>query len=265
MPRDDAARLFAGAAEAYAEYRPGYPDELFDLTARRLAFTADTRIADLGCGPGTATIPLARRVGGVVAVDPNTEMLEVAQAAAARAGIGTIEFHQGHAEDLPKLEPGPVEHAVFGRSFHWTDRDAVVAMLDALLPPHGAIVLLGSARTVAYPWDAAVRAVRERFLGTERRAGSGTYSHPAVSHADLLVAGPFGAVEPYSFDEDVEYDLEYVLGLQRSYSHSAEHLFGERYGEFQDALREAVLAACGPGPYPVVKQDTLIIARRPRA
>jgi SAM-dependent methyltransferase len=267
MPRDDAALLFSGTSQAYATYRPGYPAALFDHMAAELAFTQRTRVADLGCGPGTATIALAQRAGAVFALDPNAEMLEAAVEAAQRAGAENIEPHLGHAEHLLDLDPGHIEHVVFGRSFHWTDRAVVVAMLDALLPRHGAIVLLGPGRSEKgawhrWPWDEAIREVRESFLGPERRAGAGTYSHPETGHEQILEAGGFGWIERRSFTEPVEYDLEYVLGLQRSYSHSTERLFGDRYDEYLEAVRVAVIAACGPGPYRGEKQDSMVIARR---
>ncbi|MBR7828163.1 class I SAM-dependent methyltransferase [Actinospica sp. MGRD01-02] len=268
MPRDDAVVLFAGTSQAYATYRPGYPDALFDKMAAELAFNPRTRVADLGCGPGTASIPLARRAGAVLAIDPNTEMLQAARAATQRAGLANIEFRHGHAERLPDLDPGGIEHVVFGRSFHWTDRAAVVATLDTFLPAHGAIVLLGPGRSEKgawhrWPWDEAVREVREAFLGPESRAGAGTYAQPEVGHEEVLGAGGFGRIERHSFTERVEYDLDHVLGLRRSYSHSAERLFGDRYDQYLDAVAAAVTSACGPGPYRIDKQDSMVIARRP--
>ena len=266
MPRDDAALLFSGTSQAYVAYRPGYPAALFDHMAGELAFTSRTRVADLGCGPGTASIPLAQRAGTVLALDPNTEMLQAAREAAQRAGEGNIEFRYGHAEHLPELDPGHLDHAVFGRSFHWTDRATVVAMLQALLPPRGAIVLLGPGRSEKgawhrWPWDEPIREVRGSFLGPERRAGPST--HPEIGHEQVLEAGGFGRIERHSFTEQVVYDLERVLGLQRSYSHSAERLFGDRYDEYLGAVRAAVIAACGPGPYRIDKQDSMVVARRP--
>lgn len=268
MPRDDAALLFAGTSQAYATYRPGYPAALFDHMSAELAFTSHTRVADLGCGPGTASIPLAQRTGAVLALDPNPEMLQAARAAAQHAAVANIELRHGHAEHLSALDPGDIEHVVFGRSFHWTDRAAVVAMLDALLPAGGAIVLLGPGRSEKgawhrWPWDEAIREVRESFLGPERRAGTGTYAHPEIGHEQVLAAGGFARIERHTFTEPVEYDLERVLGLQRSYSHSAERLFADRYEEYLEAVRAAVTTACGPGPYRIDKQDSMVIARRP--
>jgi SAM-dependent methyltransferase len=260
--------LFAGTAEAYATYRPGYSVELLDYMAERLAFNPRTRVADLGCGPGTASIPLAQRAGSVLAVDPNAEMLAVARVAAQRAGLGSIEFRHGTAEDLAASEPGPVEHAVFGRSFHWTNRAFVVQMLDALLPTHGTIVLLGRARARGegwrrWPWDEAIRRVREQYLGPDRLLGCGP-RHPGPSHADVLAASPFARIEQHTFTELVEYDLDHIVGLQQSYAHSAECLFDQHLGQFQDAARAAVIDTLGPGPYRITKHDGLVIARRNR-
>ena len=268
MPRDDAALLFAGTSQAYATCRPGYPAALFDHMATELTFNPRTRVADLGCGPGTASIPLARRAGTVLALDPNTEMLQAARAAARHAGLGNIEFRHGHAENLPDLDPGAIEHVVFGRSFHWTDRAVVVAMLDELLPAHGAIMLLGPGRSEKgawhrWPWDEAIREVREAFIGPDRRAGGGTHTDPEIGHEQVLDAAGFGRIERHTFTEQVEYDLERVLGLQRSYSHSAERLFGDRYEQYLDAVADAVSSACGPGPYRIEKHDSMVIARRP--
>jgi SAM-dependent methyltransferase len=67
------------------------------------------RILDVGCGPGSITIDLARRVadhGRVLGVDASAEVVETARAAAARAGVTNVEFRVGDAYDPPRLEAG---------------------------------------------------------------------------------------------------------------------------------------------------------------
>jgi SAM-dependent methyltransferase len=62
----------------------------------RLDLRPGMRVLDVGCGPGRLTIPVARAVGPtghVVAIDIQPEMLRRAQAKAAAAGLGNIEFH----------------------------------------------------------------------------------------------------------------------------------------------------------------------------
>jgi len=59
-------------------------------------------VLDVGCGPGTITVDLARRVGTgqVVGVDNVDEVLTVARAAAERDGISNARFAVGDAYDL---------------------------------------------------------------------------------------------------------------------------------------------------------------------
>jgi SAM-dependent methyltransferase len=64
-----------------------------------------TSLLDVGCGPGTLSIDLARRVapGRALAVDAAGDVLDEARARAAEAGVETIEFAvaDAYALDLP--------------------------------------------------------------------------------------------------------------------------------------------------------------------
>jgi len=62
------------------------------------------RVLDLGSGGGIDVLLSARRVGPtgfVHGVDMTEEMLSLARANAAEAGVTNVEFHQGVIEDLP--------------------------------------------------------------------------------------------------------------------------------------------------------------------
>jgi len=60
------------------------------------------RLLDVGCGPGTITLDLARRVlpGEVVGVDREDEALAAARAAASEQGITNVRFETGDAYRL---------------------------------------------------------------------------------------------------------------------------------------------------------------------
>lgn len=67
------------------------------------------RILDVGCGPGSITIDLARRVGDagtVLGIDASAEVVETSRAAAAQAGVSNIEFRVGDAYDPPLPDGG---------------------------------------------------------------------------------------------------------------------------------------------------------------
>lgn len=72
------------------------------------------RILDVGCGPGSITIDLARRVGErglVVGIDASAEVVETARAAAAEARVANVEFHVGDAYAPTPGERWDVVHA----------------------------------------------------------------------------------------------------------------------------------------------------------
>jgi SAM-dependent methyltransferase len=95
-------------------YAPGWGTEVLTMLSAR---TADDRAAfvlpslrdglrllDVGCGPGTITVGLARRVaptGSVVGVDMEPSQIELAQRAARDAAVANAVFRQAMADALP--------------------------------------------------------------------------------------------------------------------------------------------------------------------
>ncbi len=61
----------------------------------------DAAVLDMGCGPGTITVGLARRARAVVGVDTSAEMVDSARRRAEDAGIDNASFEVGSAHDLP--------------------------------------------------------------------------------------------------------------------------------------------------------------------
>jgi ubiquinone/menaquinone biosynthesis C-methylase UbiE len=261
-----AEHLFTGAADLYAAHRPGYPDQAFADLAGTLRLGPASRVLDVGCGPGTISLPLAGLVGEVVAVDPNLEMLATARRAAEERGIANVTFHQGRAEDLPGLPLGAIDHVLFGRSFHWTDRARVIAQLDRLLPADGAIVLVHPARREAGPgriWDPIVDEIRIRFVGERGSAGDPRAHIDMEKHADVLAASVFSQIERTKYFVQREYSIDRVVGLQLTFSYTTPRRLGGRAEEYAAAVRQGLLNGLGPGPYQVEEGTEVLVARRP--
>lgn len=61
----------------------------------------DMTLLDVGCGPGTVTVDLARTVGRVVGVDAATPVLDSARELAEASGVENVSFEYANAYELP--------------------------------------------------------------------------------------------------------------------------------------------------------------------
>jgi SAM-dependent methyltransferase len=272
--------LYRGSAPFYARGRPPYSRDLRATLERLVPLDGRGRLLDVGTGPGVLAIELARCVRSVVAVDPDADMLVEGRRLAAAAGIENIEWLRSSAEDLDRVEgiaPGTFRLATFGQSFQWTERERVAETVYDLLEPRGALALITHV-VEGHPVPegpgqppiphAAVRAVIERFLGPRRRAGHGLAAlaaPPADRYEDALARTRFGRPECHyaAGRPDIVRDIDGVIANYFSMSYCAPHLFGDRLGEFEAALRRELQAHSPSGLFWDWPGETeILLARR---
>ena len=98
---------------------------------------------DLGCGPGTATLPLARRVGpggSVVGVDLTAPMVAWAERQAAREGVTNVRFLVGDAESRDELPDAGFDVAVSNFAIIFApDPARMVAEVARVVKPGGTL------------------------------------------------------------------------------------------------------------------------------
>ncbi|MDA8369068.1 MAG: class I SAM-dependent methyltransferase [Nocardiopsaceae bacterium] len=260
--------LFRSTAPYYARYRPGYPQEFFEHLVARFALNGTQQILDLGCGTGQIALPLAPHVARILAVDPEPSMLTEGQHLATERGIHNIDWLAGDSYRLPELALPELTLVTMGAAFHWMDRDGVLQDLDQLVLPGGAVVIAsgGAPETqTPPPWNDTITAVRTKYLGPARRAGSGTYSHPEERHTDVLRRSPFSNVEVAEWNWTLERDLDSLVGLQFSFSFSAPVQFGseEQRAAFECDLRNALTREFPSGAFREHIRTEALIATRP--
>ncbi|MDD3934214.1 class I SAM-dependent methyltransferase [Methanoculleus sp. UBA303] len=99
-----------------------------------LSVAPGDRVLDIGSGPGTLALPLARAGASVTAVDPAEGMLAELRAAAEREGITTIAAVRGLWEEIDPdrdLDP-PYDRVVASFSLGMPDVRSALAAMDAV-------------------------------------------------------------------------------------------------------------------------------------
>ena len=117
-------QTFDETAARYDRVRPGYPAALFDDLASLCGLRAGSRVLEVGCGTGQATVPLARRGYVVCAVELGARMAEVARARL--AAFPAAEVERAAFEDWP-LPPASFDAVMAATAFHWLDPEVRLA------------------------------------------------------------------------------------------------------------------------------------------
>ena len=155
----DSGEAAAAGQAVVASLGCGVPTAVADLHEGETAL-------DLGSGAGADVLISARRVGAsgrVIGLDMTDEMLALARANAAQAGVTNAEFVKGHIEDMPVAE-GSVDVVISNCVINLSsDKAAVLAEVARVLRPGGRVAV---SDVIADPdMDAATRADMAQWTG----------------------------------------------------------------------------------------------------
>ncbi|WP_216204773.1 class I SAM-dependent methyltransferase [Amycolatopsis aidingensis] len=202
----------------YHRYRRGYPAAVFDTLAAEFGLRPTDVAVDLGCGTGQLTCPLADRVGAVLGIDPEPDMLARARRAAAERGIGNIGWLLGADADMPALQAvlgaRRVGCVTIGQALHWMDHGRLLPELATLLRPGGGVAVLTNGTPLwlqPSPWSHALRECLERLLDTELTRTCGTDEPTQRAYREAM-AGAGLAVRDTRLTYRAELSLEEIVG-----------------------------------------------------
>jgi len=141
--RRDLAAGFDEAAEAYQRTRPVCPPQLFDDLVGLAGLSPGDRVAEIGCGTGQATVPLAERGMAVTAVEPGASLAAVARRRL--AGFPSADVLTTSFEDWQPRR-ACFDAVVAVNCLHWIDPRFRYAKPSGLLRPGAAMVIAGCLR-----------------------------------------------------------------------------------------------------------------------
>ncbi len=197
---------FSDVASRYADFRPRYPDALFDYLAALVP--ADTVVWDCAAGNGQASLDLAQRFHRVIATDASQEQIAAAPAHA------RVEFRVAPAEasGLADRAAGLVTVA---QALHWFDLNRFYAEARRVLQPDGVLAV----------WAYGINhidepSIDEAALDYYHRV-VGDYWPPErqlVEDGYRTISFPFAGVQPPEFQMEVAWTLAQLLGYFSTWS-----------------------------------------------
>ncbi|MFC9965668.1 class I SAM-dependent methyltransferase [Nocardia ignorata] len=264
--------LFRGTAEYYSQYRPVYPEPLFEDLLARTGAQGGSLLIDLACGTGEIAIPLHDRFAHVQAVDLEPDMVEVGRRKAIESGANNIDWSVGRAEEL--VVTAPAQLVTIGNAFHRLDRAIIAERAGQWLDPGCCLAIVGSSTpwSGTESWQATAVEVVARWSGEAGRRASASPATADSSaptrrtHEEILREAGFLDVTEYRFPTPHARTLDEFVGFLWSTSYTAPIRQNPAVAEeFEKDLRAQLLECEPSGQLRESIAHYYILGRRPDA
>ncbi len=247
---DRFADHFSAVAPSYAEFRPTYPEALFDWIAG--AAPARRAAWDCGCGNGQATVPLAARFERVAATDASIGQLRQAPHTAG------VTWHCATAE-ASALAPGIIDAVVIAQALHWFDPGRFWEEVRRVGRPGALVVACTYGRyfTGNAPIDAVLHHLHDDVMGPFWPLNRG---YVDIRYATIPF--PLARVAVPDFPMRKEWSLADVLGYIRTWSATQRYFAAGCPDPFPEAM-EVLGPRWGPARRAVHWPLTVLAGRLP--
>ena len=266
--RQDSGGRFRTAVTYYDRYRLDYPQRLLARLRELAGLKPGDPVLDLGAGTGMLAIGFAKLGMTVTAMDPEPDMLAAAAGRAKAAGVAVDLAAGGSADLRPGM--GPYRLVTIGRSFHWMDRSATLAMLDKIIMPRGGVALFHDAHPPVEEnaWFRTLCAVQDRFGRSaaphiaERSMMKQKGGHRR--YEPFLFASAFTQLDGLSVTIRQTLTVDDIVGRAFSMSISSREALGPRAEEFAATLNQDLRELSPDGTFTEVAELVGLLARRPQ-
>lgn len=227
---------FSGHAALYAQFRPRYPDALFEYLAS--VSPGDTCAWDCATGNGQAAASLARQFRRIIATDASAQQIANAQP------IERVEYRVAPAE-ASGIESSSVDAVVVAQALHWFDIPAFFAEAQRVLRPNGIIAAWTYALMSVSPRTGEI--IEKYYHVTT--AGFWPRERRMVDDGYATVPFPFEELAAPVFEIREHWRRDQVLGYLRSWS-ATQKLINARGDAVFRALEDEIAAEWRDGDSP---------------
>jgi SAM-dependent methyltransferase len=211
---------FDSAADLYQRARPEYPEALYDALIVTAGLDAGSRLLEIGCATGKATLPLARRGFRLTCVELGSALASVARRNLADFPDVTVLESAFETFDAPTADRFDLVFAV--TAWHWLDPAIRYQRAWELLVPGGNLAFWSATHVFPEDGDPFFAELQEVYeeIG-EGLPGGAAYPQPGElpdARDEIERSGLFDVVVVRHFNWEVGYDAESYLGLLDTFS-----------------------------------------------
>lgn len=202
--------LFSNQASLYAQYRPGYPPELFEYILQHVK--GKQQAWDCATGNGQAAVELAKHFGKVMATDISEKQLQQAQL------HENITYSVSTAEQTP-FAGNSFDCITVAQAYHWFKFDAFEKEVKRVAKPDAVVAIWGYSLVVCE--DAALNTVINTFY----RETVGAYWDKERRYIDehyTTVPFPYEPLPAKEFQINIQWNKLQLMGYFNTWS-SVQH------------------------------------------
>ncbi len=229
---------FDRAAELYERARPGYPDELIDDVVALAGLRPRSRVVEIGCGTGKATLPLAERGLRITCVELGASLAAIAQRKL--APFPGVEVVNADFETW-RPERADYDAVVAFTAFHWIPPELRYPSVAAVLSEGGALAVAMVHHVVAEDADPFFLEVQADYDAVGK--GSDSPGQPEGVEdfgAEMEASGLFRVVAERRYRWEMEYTADAYVDVLGTYS---DHLMQKK--ERRERLFDLIRARIG--------------------
>ncbi|HEY1739979.1 MAG TPA: class I SAM-dependent methyltransferase, partial [Acidimicrobiia bacterium] len=193
----------------------------YDTLIDRTGITNESRLLEVGPGPGIATRALARRGFHITALELGENMAAVARRALAE--FPNVEVVQGDFETWDPGDRAPFDLIYAATAFHWIEPEVRYRRVAELLRPAAHLAIWTATHAFPEGGDPFFREIQDVYdaIGDSIDRDDAWQKPGELSDDwsdELRASGIFDDVQFLQFDWVVDYDVDAYIALLESFS-----------------------------------------------
>jgi len=216
---------FSAQSKQYAQFRPQYPDTLYDYLA---SVSEEHSLAwDCGTGNGQAAVSLAKYFARVYATDASAKQIANAYP------HEKVEYYVESAEHVG-LESSSVDLVTVAQAVHWFDLEKFHAEVKRVLKPNGVLALWTYGLPEISP--KVDKAVERLYFGVLADFWSDRVRYVEEEYRTLPF--PFTEITPPTLTMEATWDRDQLVGFFDSWSATQKYRQQKGYHPLEEVWDE---------------------------